>query len=109
VSKISFNAKALGFVVHDKSSYVGHARCNGARVAAVEPDIGIEAIFERLGFTNIESFPARKADLSAKNIYSGDGQKRGSNRVGCKDVACAAGARPFDIKSRIDLTNKAAD
>ncbi len=66
--KISFNAQAFGIASYDKRSDVGHSQARGPRVAIVRADPSIQSLFERLGFTNVESFPVPRSDLSTEDI-----------------------------------------
>lgn len=63
MSKISFNAQALGIALNDKSTNVRHTAAGCAFHPAVVIRPGIEAIIEGLALADIEGFkvPANKS------------------------------------------------
>lgn len=67
MSKISFNAQALGIATYHQCGNVGGPEADRTRVAVVRPDASIKSLFERLGFTNVESFPSC-GDLPAQDV-----------------------------------------
>lgn len=58
MTKISFNAHALGIARHDKGPNVGHAAACSTFQPVMVCRSGIEAIIEGLSFSNIEGFVA---------------------------------------------------
>lgn len=56
MTKISFNAQALGIARYDKCSNVGHAVARSTFQPVVVCRPGIEAIMEGLRLANIEGF-----------------------------------------------------
>ena len=68
MSKISFNAQALGIASYGKRCNVGHTEASSSCVAVVNTDPSIQSLFEGLGFTNVESFPVPRRDLPTKNV-----------------------------------------
>ncbi len=68
MTKISFNAQALGIASYDKCSDMGHSQARSSRVAVVRADTSIQSLFQGLGFTNIQSFPAPRGDLPTEDV-----------------------------------------
>ena len=68
MSKISFNAQALGISSYQQYGNVSGTCVSCAQEAVVPADTSVNAIFEGLGFTNIHRFPSPAAYLPAKNV-----------------------------------------
>ncbi len=66
--KISFNAQALGIASYDKRGDMGHVEARSPSVAVMGADTSIQALFERLGFTNVECFPIPRGDLPTEDV-----------------------------------------
>ena len=68
MTKISFNAQALGVASYDQYSDMRHAEARSPSVTVVRPDTCIKSLFERLGFANVESFPATTDNLPTEDV-----------------------------------------
>lgn len=66
--KVSFNPQAFGIAGHCDSSDVRHAEQLRALIPVVVSDTSIQALFEALGFTNVERLPSAKYRLTQEDI-----------------------------------------
>lgn len=66
--KISFNAQALGIASYHSCGNVSHAGEPYAAYPVMCTDTSIQALFERLGFANVERFPVSRNQLPAQDI-----------------------------------------
>ncbi|MEI4197859.1 hypothetical protein [Roseovarius sp. E0-M6] len=68
MTKISFNAQALGVASYSKGGDMGHAHARGPSETIVRRDPSIESLFKRLGFTNVERFPVPRRNLPTEDV-----------------------------------------
>jgi hypothetical protein len=68
MTKISFNAQALGIAHYSKGSNVGHPTTQGSLVPLVAKNTSVEALFEVLGFSNIKRFPPSEPGGPTKDV-----------------------------------------
>lgn len=67
MAKISFNAQALGIARYSHCRDVRHSGSHSPLVPVMAEDTSVKALFEVLGFSNVEGFPPC-GDRSAKDV-----------------------------------------
>jgi|LGOV01.1.fsa_nt_gb hypothetical protein len=70
MSKVSFNAKALGIARYGHCSDMSHAKFLGASIPIVIRDSSIKPLMERLGFTDVKCLPVSRSEEPTKDIDS---------------------------------------
>ena len=68
MTKISFNAQALGIANYHHGGYVGHAESFSPPVTLVSGDTSVEALFKVLGLANVKGFPRPAQGETAEDV-----------------------------------------